>query len=81
VAFAIEDVGMVYVSLVYFTAIWYILWALGIFYGYLVIFSRFGMLWPEKSGNPGKRHCRKKRRQVSGQSDFQAEQSRLGRFG
>jgi hypothetical protein len=34
-------------------AIWYILWPFGIFYGYLVYFSRFGMLYQEKSGNPG----------------------------
>jgi hypothetical protein len=26
---------------------------LGIFYGYFVYFSRFGMLQQEKSGNPG----------------------------
>jgi hypothetical protein len=32
--------------------IWYILWLFGTFYGYLVHFSRFGMLYQEKSGNP-----------------------------
>jgi membrane-associated protease RseP (regulator of RpoE activity) len=32
----------------YFTAIWYILWPLGIFCGHLVYFSRFGML-PKKN--------------------------------
>jgi hypothetical protein len=37
----------------YFTAIWYIVWPFGIFYGYLVYFSRFGMLYQEKSGNTG----------------------------
>jgi hypothetical protein len=31
VGIAMEDVGMVYVSLVYFTATWYILWPFGIF--------------------------------------------------
>jgi hypothetical protein len=31
----------------YFVAIWYILWSFG------TIFSRFGMLYQEKSGNPG----------------------------
>jgi hypothetical protein len=29
----------------------------GIFYGYLVYFSRFGMLYQEKSGNPGSDKC------------------------
>jgi hypothetical protein len=33
-------------------AIWYILWPFGIFYGYLVYFSRFGMLYPEKYVTP-----------------------------
>jgi hypothetical protein len=35
-----------------FVAIWYILWRLGIFYGHLVCFSRFGMMYQGKSGNP-----------------------------
>jgi hypothetical protein len=52
-----EDVGIVNVNLVFFSAIWYILRSLGIgryiYYGYLVYFSRFGMLYKEKSGNPG----------------------------
>jgi hypothetical protein len=39
-----EDVGVCYVHLVYFTDIRYILWPFGIFYGYLVYISRFGML-------------------------------------
>jgi hypothetical protein len=54
--------------LVYFVVIWYILWLVGIhilwlvgihilwlfgiFSGYLVYFSRFGVLHQEKSGNP-----------------------------
>jgi hypothetical protein len=45
--------------LVYFMAIWYILWPFEIFYGHLVYFvviwyisSRFGILYQEKSGNP-----------------------------
>jgi hypothetical protein len=45
--------------LVYFIAIWYILWTVGIFCGHLkyfivvwYIFSRFGILHQEKSGNP-----------------------------
>jgi hypothetical protein len=41
------------VHLVYFMAGWYILWPFGIFYGYLVYLTRFGMLHHEKSGNPG----------------------------
>jgi hypothetical protein len=36
--------------LVYFVAIWSILWP---FYGCLACFSRFGILYQEKSGNPG----------------------------
>jgi hypothetical protein len=46
--------------LVYFMAIWYILWSFGICCGNLVyfieiwfIFPRFVMLYQEKSGNPG----------------------------
>jgi hypothetical protein len=31
-----------------FCAIWYILWL------FVVSFPRFGMLWQEKSGNPGR---------------------------
>jgi hypothetical protein len=37
-------------------AIWSILLPFGIFYDFLYIFPRFGMLSQEKSGNPGK--CR-----------------------
>jgi hypothetical protein len=49
-----EDVGIFYGHLVYFTEIRYILWPFGTLYGYLVdIFSRFGMLCQKKSGNPG----------------------------
>jgi hypothetical protein len=50
-----EGVGIFYVHLVYFTDIWYILWAFGIFYGRLVDFFRFGILYQEKSGNPDAR--------------------------
>jgi hypothetical protein len=42
--------------LVHFVAIWYILWPFGIFCGHLVCFSRFGMFYQEKSGNPGSSH-------------------------
>jgi hypothetical protein len=38
--------------LVYFIAIWYILFPFVLFYEHLVDFSRFGMLYQEKSGNP-----------------------------
>jgi hypothetical protein len=31
----------------------YILWAFGLVFGNLVYFSRFGILYQEKSGNPG----------------------------
>jgi hypothetical protein len=48
----VEYFGILYGQLVYFTAIWYILRPLGIFYGYFMIFSSFGMLYGEKSGNP-----------------------------
>jgi hypothetical protein len=34
-----------------FMSIWYILQSFGIFFGYLVYFSRFGVLYQEKSGN------------------------------
>jgi hypothetical protein len=49
---AIEDVGIFNEHLVYFTAIWHALWRFGIFHGYLVHLSPFGMLNREKSGNP-----------------------------
>jgi hypothetical protein len=40
-------------NLVYFLAIWYIFWQFGIFSGNLVYFWQFGILYQEKSGNPG----------------------------
>jgi hypothetical protein len=49
VGFAMENLGLLYDYLVYFTAIGII----GIFYGHLVYFPRFGILDQEKSGNPG----------------------------
>jgi hypothetical protein len=49
----VEDVGIFYGYLAYFTALWYILWPFGIFYGDLVYFFRLGILYQEKSGNPG----------------------------
>jgi hypothetical protein len=45
-----EHVHIFYGHLKYLTAIWYILWTFGIFCGYFVFFSRFGM-YQEKSGN------------------------------
>jgi hypothetical protein len=41
--------GLFYGYLVYFVAIWYILW---LFDTLRCIISRFGMLYQEKSGNP-----------------------------
>jgi hypothetical protein len=38
--------------LVYFMAIWYILWPFGIVYGYLVYFSRLGLLYEGKYDSP-----------------------------
>jgi hypothetical protein len=48
-----EDIGIFYDRKVYFTAIWYILLPFDIFYGNLIYFSNFGILYQEKSGNPG----------------------------
>jgi hypothetical protein len=63
---AMEDVGNIiwpfglfYDHMVYFMAIWCILWLFDTFmstwyiFVSLVYFSRFGMLCQEKSGNPG----------------------------
>jgi hypothetical protein len=45
-----EDAGIFYGHLVPFTNIWYMS---GKFYGHLVYFPGFGMLYQDKSGNPG----------------------------
>jgi hypothetical protein len=48
-----EDVDILFGHLVHFTAI--LVYCVAIWkvpYGYLVYFSSFGMLRPEKSGNP-----------------------------
>jgi hypothetical protein len=47
-----EDDGIFYGHLVYFTVFCYILRTFGIVRGNLVYFSRFGILYEEKSGNP-----------------------------
>jgi hypothetical protein len=49
---AIEDFGIFYCHLVYFTTIWYILWTFGTFYGFWCIFTVLVWLYQEKSGNP-----------------------------
>jgi hypothetical protein len=49
---AMENLGLFYDRLVYFTAIGNILWPFGIFCGHLVISPCLGILYQEKSGNP-----------------------------
>jgi hypothetical protein len=48
-----EDVGTFNVNFVHFTVFCYILWTFGIVCGNMVYFSSFGILYQEKSGNPG----------------------------
>jgi hypothetical protein len=50
---AMKEVAKFYGHLVYFTAIWFMLWPFRIFCGHFGIFFRFGMLYQEKSGSPG----------------------------
>jgi hypothetical protein len=47
-----RNAGIFYGHLEYFTVIYYILWPFGIVVVILYIFSRFGILCQEKSGNP-----------------------------
>jgi hypothetical protein len=47
-----ENVGLLYVLLVFVTDIWYILWLFGDFVAILYIFPCLGILCQEKSGNP-----------------------------
>jgi hypothetical protein len=49
-----ENVCIFYGHLEYFMTILFILWSFGIFCGNLVHFSRFGMLYQDKSGNPAR---------------------------
>jgi hypothetical protein len=49
----IENLGIFYDHCTYFGVLWFILWPLHIFWGYLVYFTSFSMLYQEKSGNPG----------------------------
>jgi hypothetical protein len=44
-----EDVGILYVHLVCFTAIWYIWWPFGIFNGYVVYFSPLWCVFTKKN--------------------------------
>jgi hypothetical protein len=48
-----EGVGMFYGHLVHFTVFCCILFTFGVVRGHLVVFSLFGILYQEKSGNPG----------------------------
>jgi hypothetical protein len=48
-----KDVDTFYSHLVYFTAIWSILWPIGIFYRLLVYFFPFWYVVQKKPGNPG----------------------------
>jgi hypothetical protein len=47
-----ENAGIFYGHLEYFTAIWYILWSFGIVCGHLLYFSQFGMFEPRKIWQP-----------------------------
>jgi hypothetical protein len=47
-----ENVGIFYDHLAYFTAVGNILWPFGIFCGHLVNFPPFWYFVPRKSGNP-----------------------------
>jgi hypothetical protein len=48
-----EDDGIFYGHFVHFTVFCYILWTFCTVRGNLVHFSRFGIFYQEKSGNPG----------------------------
>jgi hypothetical protein len=59
--------------LIYFMAIWNILWTLGIFYDHLVnfvfiwyIISGLGIMHQEKSGNPCRQHVSREALKIKG---------------
>jgi hypothetical protein len=60
--------GILYAHLEYVMAIWYILWSFGNSVVIWYIFQRFGILYQEKSGNPGALHEQLKRRNVHRQN-------------
>jgi hypothetical protein len=62
-----EDDGMFYRHLVHFTVFCFILWTFGTVCGYLVYFSRFGIFYQEKSGNPDRNAAKKRRSTLSSQ--------------
>jgi hypothetical protein len=47
-----ENAGIFYGQMEYFTVFWYMLWPLGNVVVIWYIFPRFGLLCQEKSGNP-----------------------------
>jgi hypothetical protein len=53
-----EDVGIFYGRLVYLTAIWYFCGRSVYFMVIWYIISRFGILYRQKSGNPGRENGR-----------------------
>jgi hypothetical protein len=57
----VEDVGKFFGHLVHFTVFCYILLTFGMVCGNLVYFSNFGILYEEKSGNPGSGAFRQRR--------------------
>jgi hypothetical protein len=50
-----ENDGIFYGHLEYFTVLWYILWPFGNVVIIWYISPRFGILCQEKSGNPGRK--------------------------
>jgi hypothetical protein len=52
-----EDDGIFYEHLVHFMVFCYILWTFEKFLVIWYIFSRFGILYKEKSGNPADYFC------------------------
>jgi hypothetical protein len=55
----LENVNIFYSHWEYFTHIWIILWPVGTFCAHLVRFSGFGIMFQEKSGNPGRKQDKK----------------------